>query len=175
MNVFLIGYRGSGKTTVAALVAGKLDWPWIDADAETERRAGKSIKQIFADEGEAAFRELEAAVVKELASRDRHVIALGGGAVLREENRQAIASRGTTVWLTASPETLFRRINTDPATTERRPNLTSPGGLEEVRHLLAQRTSLYAACADLTVDADRQTPEQVACEILASLHRQEIA
>src|SRR5436190_19410550 len=101
MNLFLIGYRGSGKTTVAAALAQRLGWPWIDADVELERRAGRSIKEIFATEGEAGFRDRESATLANLAQRDGWIVALGGGAVLREQNRQAIAGRGKVVWLRA--------------------------------------------------------------------------
>jgi shikimate kinase len=169
MNVFLIGYRGSGKTTVAAALAGRLSWPWIDADVELERRAGKSIKQIFAEQGEKAFRDLESAVVAELAAGDQRVIALGGGAVLREQNRQAIAGRGPVVWLTATPEVLFERISADATTTERRPNLTAAGGIAEIRSLLAQRAPVYQACADLVVDAVQLLPEELAALIVHGL------
>jgi shikimate kinase len=175
MNLFLIGYRGSGKTSVAAALAVRLGWPWIDADAELEQRAGQSIKQIFASEGELAFRNLESAVVADLATRDQHIIALGGGAILREQNRAAIVGRGKVIWLIAAPETLAERIHADPTTAERRPNLTGQGGLNEIRHLLAERTPLYAACADLLVDADRQSPEQIAHEIITALSLQESA
>ena len=175
MNLFLIGYRGSGKTSVAQALADEIGWSWIDADAELELRADKSIKQIFAEDGERPFRDLESAVVADLAARDRHIIALGGGAILREENRQAIQRGGQVVWLKASPETLLARINSDPTTTERRPNLTAQGGLEEIRRLLSERTPLYAACADLAVDADRQSPAQIARQIITQLSLQESA
>ena len=169
MNLFLIGYRGSGKTTVAAALAGELGWPWIDADAELERRAGKSIKQIFDDGGEPAFRDLESAVVADLAQRDQYVIALGGGAVLREQNRKALQGRGCVVWLRASPDTLAARIAADATTAERRPNLTGQGGLVEIRELLAVRTPIYEACADVTIDADGRTPAEIVREIVALL------
>ncbi len=132
MNLFLMGLRGTGKTTVAQLVAERLGWPWFDADAEVEARAGKSIAQIFADEGEAAFRDWESHVVADLSARDQAVLALGGGAILREENRAAIARAGRTVWLTASPETLWRRISADAATAGRRPDLSPAGGINEI-------------------------------------------
>jgi shikimate kinase len=169
MNLFLIGYRGSGKTTVAAALAEQLGWPWVDADAELERRAGKSIRQIFAEDGEAAFRDLESAVVADLARGERQIIALGGGAILREQNRQAIQSRGQVVWLKASAETLLARIEADQTTAERRPSLTGRGGLAEIRELLAARTPLYAACADLAIDAGHLTPDEIARQILTSL------
>jgi shikimate kinase len=113
-----------------------------------------------------AFRNLESAIVADLAARDQHVIALGGGAILREENRAALAGRGLVVWLQASPETLLARIAADPTTAERRPSLTAQGGLAEIRSLLAERTPLYRRCADLVVDADRQPPEAIAGEIV---------
>ena len=169
MNLFLIGYRGSGKTTVAEALARRLSWPWLDADAELERRAGKSIKEIFAEGGETAFRDLESAVLADLAALDSHVIALGGGVILREQNRTLLRQRGKVVWLTAAPDTLLARINADPTTSARRPDLTARGGLEEIRSLLAQRTPLYAASADLTVPADLLSPHEIASEIVAAL------
>ena len=175
MNLFLIGYRGSGKTTVAVALAQQLSWPWVDADVEVERRAGQSIKQIFAAGGEQAFRNLESAVVADLAQRDQHIIALGGGAILREQNRQAICGRGKTVWLQASPEALLARIQSDQTTAERRPSLTVQGGFAEIRELLAARTPLYAACADLTIDAEHQSPEAIARAIITSLSLRKLA
>ena len=176
MNIFLIGYRGCGKTTVARHLAEQLGWPWLDADTVLEERAGKSIKEIFAESGEQAFRDLESAVVADLAAFERHVIALGGGAILREKNRGALAGRGTVAWLQASPETLAARIAADPATAERRPNLTGQGGLAEIRSLLDERTPLYRQCADLIVDAERP-PAELAREIarfVAGQHSQTI-
>jgi shikimate kinase len=173
VNVFLIGYRGSGKTTVAAALAQRLDWPWIDADAELERRAGKTIKQIFAGQGELAFRDLESAVLANLVKLDRHIVALGGGVVLREANRRLLAGRGKVIWLQASPEVLQARISGDATTAERRPNLTGQGGLAEIRTLLAERTPIYASCADLTVDAEKQSAAEIAGQIIDELRLEE--
>jgi shikimate kinase len=169
MNLFLIGYRGSGKSSVAAALAELLGWPWIDADVELERRAGKSIRQIFEAEGEAGFRDRESAVIGDLARQDQHIIALGGGAVLRESNRLAVAGRGKVVWLQASPETLLARTTADPTTAERRPNLTAQGGLAEIRDLLACRSPLYAAWADIVVEAEDQPPGRIARTICTRL------
>ena len=169
MNLALIGYRGTGKTTVAEELARRLGWSWLDADVELERRAGRTIKQIFAEGGEAAFRDLEEQVIAELAARDQLVLALGGGAILRASNRAAIAERCRTAWLTANPSTIQARIQADASTTDRRPNLTAAGGLEEIEQLLATRTPLYRECADCIVSTDDRSPESIAREILASI------
>src|SRR5438105_60770 len=121
--IFLIGYRGTGKTSVARELASRLAYTWVDADQEIEQAAGKTIGQIFAEESEAAFRELEATTVKSLSGKRRVVVALGGGAVLREESRRAISAAGPVVWLTATVDTILERIAVDPTTSSRRPNL----------------------------------------------------
>ncbi len=168
-TVFLIGYRGTGKTTVARLLARELAWEWVDADVEIELRAGKSIAAIFADDGEPAFRDLESRVLEDLSARERLVMACGGGVVLREENRRVLASRGKCVWLRAEPETILARVAEDVSTAQRRPQLTTAGGKAEVLELLAKRTPLYQQCADLTVATDDKPPSVVAVEILTWL------
>ncbi len=169
MNLVLIGYRGTGKTTVARLVAERLAWPWFDADAEIEARAGKSIAAIFADEGETAFRDWESQMVADLAGRERCVLALGGGAVMRPGNRAAIGAQSRTVWLRALPETLWRRINQDQATAGRRPNLTTEGGITEIIATLDARNPIYRQCAQWEVDTEGKSPTEVADAILAQL------
>src|SRR3954447_21902345 len=104
-RLFLIGYRGSGKSTVGRLLAERLGWAFVDADEELEIRAGRSIADIFTTDGEPAFRALESAVLRELASRDRHVIACGGGVVLRDDHRRLLRTGGHCVWLTGDPAT----------------------------------------------------------------------
>ena len=167
--VFLIGYRGTGKSTVARHLAERLAFDFVDVDAEIERRAGKSIAAIFADDGEAAFRDMECCLVEELSGLRRTVVALGGGAVLREANRAAIRAAGPIVWLTAPVDAILARLAADPATAGRRPRLTKAGGREEVEAVLAERTPIYRQCATLVVDTDGKTCAQVADEIAASL------
>ena len=167
INLALIGYRGSGKTSVARLLGLKLGWPWVDADVEIELQAGKSIAAIFEDDGEPAFRDLETDVVRELAARDATVIALGGGAVLRPQNREALRQRCWIAWLSATPETLCERIAACSTTPTKRPNLTSRGGIDEIIELLAERTPIYRQCADFEADTEGKTPEEVAGEILS--------
>jgi shikimate kinase len=170
MNVVLIGYRGTGKSPVARLLAALLGMQFADADEELERRAGRSIREIFASGGEAAFRDLEAIVIGDLLQGDNLVAALGGGAVLRPDNRELIrAANNKTVWLQADALTLDRRIGADAATSQRRPNLTSAGGLPEIERLLAIREPLYRECAEFAVDTEGKTPEQVAAEVVSLL------
>lgn len=169
MNLKLIGYRGTGKTTVARQLALALGWDWVDADVEVELRAGRSITAIFADSGEAAFRDLESQVLADLVTRDRTVLALGGGVVLRPENRARLVEGGPVVWLRADPETILARIEADATTAGRRPQLTSRGGLDEVRQLLAQREPWYRQCASLEVDTRGKSPAEIAAEIVAEL------
>jgi shikimate kinase len=168
--IILIGYRGTGKSTVARELAELLGYDWVDADTIIEERAGKSIAAIFAGDGEPAFRDLEVAIVSELARRRRTVIALGGGAVLRDANRVAIHSAGFVVWLTASVDAIVERIAADSTTAGRRPQLTAAGGRTEVEALLAVRTPLYRECATIVVDTEGKTAAELADEIAAKLN-----
>jgi shikimate kinase len=173
-RVFLIGPRGSGKTTVARLLAAALGWQWCDADAELERAAGRTIREIFAAEGEAGFRDREAAVLAELCQRPRCVIATGGGVVLRPGNRERLRRHGLVAWLTADVETLCVRLDGDATTASRRPALTgaaSAAAPEEVAAVLAAREPLYRECADLALDTARQPPEQVVAALVAAVQR----
>jgi shikimate kinase len=163
-RLFLIGYRGVGKTTVARLVADQLGWAWKDADALLEERAGRSIRQIFIDDGEESFRNREAMVLEDLCRLENHVIATGGGVILREENRRRL-SKGSVVWLRAPAELLWQRLQADVTTAERRPNLAQ-GGLAEIEEMLRVRTPFYEACQHFTVDAAILTPEQIAQAIV---------
>jgi shikimate kinase len=166
MTLVLIGYRATGKTTLARLLAERLGWDWIDADVEIERRAGKSIARIFADDGEPAFRDLEADVIADLCQRPRLVLAAGGGAPMRAESRRAMRAAGTVVWLKANPRTIHARMSDDATTTTRRPNLTDKGGLEEIVGLLARREPVYRQSAHLEVDTEGKAPDEIATEIL---------
>jgi shikimate kinase len=167
-RIILIGYRGTGKTTVGRLLAARLGWEFADADEHIEAAAGKSIAAIFADEGEAGFREREAAALRELCGRDRLVLATGGGAVLRADNRELLRNAGFVAWLTAEPETIWERLRGDPTTAARRPNLTPAGGIDEVRALVAARTPLYAELAHFTAAAAAPSPEAVADAIFTA-------
>jgi shikimate kinase len=166
-RIFLIGYRGSGKSTVGRHLAGRLGWAFLDADAELEARAGRTIADIFRDEGEPGFRDRESAVLADLATRPNHVIATGGGVVLRPGSRELLQSSGFVAWLQAPAGVLHERIVADPTTAARRPNLVA-GGLSEIVDMLAVRAPFYRAAAHAVFDAAAASPEAVAAAILAA-------
>lgn len=165
--IFLIGYRGTGKSATACELAARLGWEWCDADQALEQRYGKSIRQIFDEEGERSFRDKESDILGELAQRQHCVIATGGGVVLRPENRAKLQA-GVTVWLTANADVIWRRLQADATTADRRPNLAQ-GGLAEVEELLRGRLPLYQECAAARFDTASESPEQVAERIAAWL------
>ncbi len=167
-RLYLIGYRGSGKSTVGRLLARRLGWDFVDADEHLEAQAGQSIFAIFAAEGEQGFRQREAAILRSLSERPRHVIATGGGVVLSAANRELLRATGHCVWLTGDPATLYQRLESDPATRDRRPALSAWPGPEEVERLLRQREPLYREVAHLSVATENQTPESIVSAILSA-------
>ena len=169
MNLVLIGYRCTGKTTIGEILAEKLDWPLVDTDTLVQERAGWSIKEIVAEGGWADFRRRERETIADVAARDRQVISAGGGAVLDEANARALRAGGRVVLLTASPETIWDRMQADPKTAAERPNLTDSGGIAEIRNLLAERRPKYLAACHYEIPTDRFSPEETAGRILAWL------
>jgi shikimate kinase len=174
MLVSLIGYRGTGKSSVAPRLAAKLGWYWIDADSELEHRAGCTIKQVFEAEGEAGFRQRERDVLQELLQRDKLILAAGGGAILNADTRRELREAGPVVWLTASVNTIAARILEDATTAKRRPQLTSGGGVREIEQLLAIREPLYRECASLEIDTEGWDVDQVVERILAYLRKRNL-
>jgi shikimate kinase len=167
-NLYLIGYRGTGKSTIAELLAAALGWKWVDMDSFIETRHGTTIRSIFEREGEACFRAAESAVLQELSRRREQVIATGGGVVLNAQNRAILRATGRIAWLTADAQTLWQRISADKTTAERRPKLTV-GGPREVDELLQRREPFYRECADCTVDTVGRSPEEIAALVRAQL------
>jgi shikimate kinase len=154
MVITLIGYRGTGKSTLAFPLAERLGWTAIDADAELENRAGRSIRAIFNSDGEPEFRRLERDSLVDLLSRKHLIIAAGGGAVMNPATFEDFKNSGPVIWLKASVETIERRLQGDELTTERRPDLTSGGGRAEIENLLAIRNPVYSACASIAIETD---------------------
>jgi shikimate kinase len=166
MNVVLIGYRGAGKSTVAKIVGARLGRPVVSTDAEVVRMAGQGIPEIVAQHGWDHFRDLESQVCRELAGRDGLVIDAGGGAILRGQNAEALKKNGTFFWLTASVDTITKRIGRDT----QRPSLTGTQSyVDEIRDVLRERIPKYQAVADHVIATDERSIVQIADEILARL------
>ena len=166
MNVVLIGYRGTGKSTVGKIVAARLGRPIVSTDKEIVRRAGSSIPEIVAAHGWDYFRDLESAVCQELAAQDNLVIDTGGGAILRQQNVDVFKRNGRLIWLTATVDTIAARIGGDT----QRPSLTgTKSHVEEIRDVLSERTPKYQSAADLTVATDGRSIDELARTILQQL------
>jgi shikimate kinase len=171
MSVVLIGYRGSGKSSIGHKLADRLWQKCIDTDDLIVAKAGKSIAQIFTDHGEPYFRDLETQVVKEVAAIQDHVIALGGGAPMREENRAAIKAAGhRVIYLKCEPDELFKRLSADPNTPMSRPALTNLfGSVEEISKVLAEREPIYRQMADAELEVTYLTPDEAMVYIVRLL------
>ena len=177
MLITLIGYRGTGKSTLAPRLASRLNFSWADADVELENWTGRSIREIFATDGEPEFRRLEREILVQLLKRDRLVLAAGGGAILNETTRQDFRDAGPVVWLQASVETIARRILREGSPSAHRPNLTSQGGIDEIRALVAQREPIYQSCATISVLSEGSSIEGLIQRIIPQLpleYRQEV-
>ena len=166
MPLTFIGLRGSGKSTVGRLVAAQLERPFVDADDAIEAAAGQSIRDIFADGGEAQFRQIEQRVMADLLTQTRLVIAAGGGAVLHPDTRTRLRQSGPVVYLNIAPDTAAARMAGDATTATRRPALTALPAIDEMTAVLALREPLYQACATLTLAADTATADALASAVV---------
>jgi len=165
MNIVLIGYRGTGKSTVGKLLAVRLGRQFVSTDAEIVKRAKRTIPEIVAQEGWEYFRDLESEICRELAGRDHLVIDTGGGAILRAQNVEALKKNGTLFWLTASVETIKKRIGRD----NQRPSLTgSKSFVDEIQDVLRERTPKYQAASDHVITTDDRSIKQMV-EVLRTL------
>ena len=171
MLLFLTGYRGSGKSTIAPLIARLTNGDWVDIDELVELSAQKPISHIFADDGESEFRQLEhqaiGSVVGPTNDDSPLVVSLGGGAITFANNRELIAGSGKTVYLRGTVDTLWQRISTDPVSGDKRPDLTDQGGRAEVQQMLKLRNEIYESNSDFQIDIDSLTPEAIAKAIVA--------
>ena len=165
-NLVLIGFMGSGKTSVGLKLSYKLKMPVEDTDKLIERREGKSIRQIFEEEGEEVFRKKETELLGELADRQGRVIySVGGGTPVREENRKLLRQLGTVVYLQISPETVYERLRGDTT----RPLLQCENPLEKIRELIESRKEAYESCADIIIAVDLLDMEEILEQICGKL------
>lgn len=170
MNIVLIGFRGTGKTTIGRKIAQRLGKEFIDADEYLEQKEKRTIKDIFAEGGEKLFREIEKQIISELCLLDNKVIATGGGAILREENVRKLKKNGIVICLDADVDTIYRRIREDTQTQQRRPSLTNRSTYEEIEYLLSYRRPLYDRIADFVVNTTVLSRDEAANKIIAFIN-----
>ena len=153
-NLFLIGYRCTGKSSVGKLLSAKLGWPFIDTDSLVVSENGMSIRNLVISRGWEAFRRLEHTALQRVCTRDRRVVATGGGIVLDVGNVKLMKKSGRIIWLRASSETIKARMLQDQASETLRPALTSTDSISEIEETLAERSPLYQHAMDFSVDTD---------------------
>ncbi len=151
MNIYLIGFRCTGKTTVSEILAKQLGWDAIDSDVELVKEQGTTIADIVAEKGWDAFRSMEKSIIIKLGVLNHHVVATGGGAILDEENVAGMKENGKVVWLTADPETIGKRMAQDETTEDSRPALTDKGIYDEIKETLLIRNPKYEKAMDFSV------------------------
>ncbi len=164
-NIFLVGPMGAGKTTIGRQIAELLRWDFIDSDHEIEARTGANIPWIFDIEGETGFRQREAMVIDALTQRQHIVLATGGGAIMRAENRAALHARGTVIYLETPVERQLERTARD----QNRPLLQTPDPRAKLTALLIERDPLYREVAHYIMPTERSSARDVAFHILQVL------
>lgn len=161
-NIYLIGFMGVGKSAVARELKQKLSLPLIEMDQEIENRQGLKISEIFAQHGEAFFRDLESNLIREIADGDGAIVSCGGGAVLRKENVEAMQQSGMVILLTAKPETVLERVKA----FSHRPLLKGRMHVDGIRELMEQRKPAYETACQYSVTTDGKHPVEIAEEII---------
>ena len=164
-NIFLIGFMGAGKSTIARTLQRELGFPLVEMDERIVQEQGMSINDIFAQYGEAHFREIESQLVVDLGKQEPSVVSCGGGVVVRPENTQNMKKSGRIVLLKASPETIFERVKNSTD----RPILNGHMNVEYIAELMEKRRVLYEEAADITIQTDGKTREQICEEIIGKL------
>jgi shikimate kinase len=164
-NIFLIGFMGSGKSTIAAALRERLGRECIEMDALIVEKQGMPITDIFAEFGENYFRDLESSTLIELQKRQRTIVSCGGGVVMREENADHMKKNGRVVLLTAEPETIYERVKS----SKERPILNNHMNVEYINSLMEKRQARYEAAADITIATDQKTTDQICDEIILRL------
>ena len=169
MNIVLIGYRCTGKTSVGMKLAARLGRAFHDTDQLIQERAGRTVREIVDADGWETFRAEERKTVAMLALQDGCVVALGGGAVLDQANVAAMKANGRVVWLMADLETILARMADDVETAGQRPPLQGRDSAEETALVLEERTPIYEAAADVAVNTEGRSVEEIVAEICGLL------
>ena len=165
MNIFLIGHRCSGKTSVGHALAKMLGLAFVDADGRLAENAGQTIAGMVADRGWDYFRKREKETIQSICALDGQVVATGGGVVLDPDNVAAMKRCGCLIWLQAAPETIRKRMRADNRTPDQRPVLTCGDATDEIESTLKDRMPLYRAAMDFAIDTDRRSVEDI-CEMI---------
>jgi shikimate kinase len=171
MNLFLIGYRCSGKTTTGKSIAATIQWSFVDSDIRVINACGKSVQDIIDTEGWDAFRRMERSTIKQICTNDRQVVATGGGVVLDADNIKAMKSSGMVVWLGASAATIRKRMLQDKSSGHFRPALTDRGRIEEIEGMLLQRKPYYQSASDFIIQTDNVPVNEIAQTIIEILNQ----
>ena len=169
MNIYLIGYRATGKTSVGKSLASTLNWPFVDTDFELAVQVGMTISELVHNKGWEAFRDAERSIIKQVCMADGQVVATGGGVVLDTQNVSMMQTGGPLIWLKASPETIRERLLHDRQPEQTRPALTSKGLIEEIGTVLKTRNPHYQRATDLSVATDRLSIREICKQIVAQL------
>jgi shikimate kinase len=167
-SLALIGFMGVGKSAVSKALSMRMGKKLVEVDSLIEQRAGKPVSQIFQDDGEKKFRELEEAVIKEVASGENQIIDCGGGVVLKQSNVNRLRKQAVMVWLKANPDMILKRTLGERG---KRPLLGDISECSEIQSMLSSRTILYERAADIIVDTSQMRIEVVVNKIIAELNK----
>lgn len=171
MNIFLTGYRCSGKTTIGKSIARTIDWSFVDSDELVIKESGKSIQGIIDAQGWDAFRRMERSALKKICATDRQVVATGGGVVLDDANIKAMQASGMVIWLDAGAETIQERMLQDKSSENFRPALTDKGRMEEIEDMLLQRRPYYESASDFAIQTDNVPINEITQRIIEKLNQ----
>lgn len=166
-NIFLIGFMGTGKSTIARHIRRKFRMEMIEMDEQIEKQENMQISEIFAEHGEGYFRNLETELLREIAKKENQIVSCGGGVALREENVRLMKKSGEVILLTASPQTILDRVKSD----NKRPLLEGKKSIEGIRDLMEARHERYEAAADRIICVDGKESEDIGEEIYEEMKR----
>lgn len=164
-NIFLIGFMGAGKSTIARSLQRSLNFPLVEMDERIVREQGMSINEIFEKYGENHFRQIESDLILTIGNEDASIVSCGGGVVVRSQNVENMKKSGKIVFLKATPETIYERVKNSTD----RPILNGHMNVEYIAQLMEKRRTLYERAADITIETDGKTKEEICSEIICRL------
>jgi len=165
MNVILIGYRCTGKSSVGERLSQVLHLPFYDTDTLIEKLTGKTIREMVDERGWESFRKKEKEIIKSLTTTDESIIATGGGAVMDQENVNILKKNGVLIWLTADIDTIIQRMQDDANSIKQRPPLFHDDFLQETKSMLEERIPVYSRLADFSIDTTGKGIDEIALQI----------